>query len=102
MPIMIKSVIIRNCIMMISILAIAGLICNHPLIVTTQISNNKTTKILSQPKNIHNTTTAGDGIVHRGIVSSEDPGFLVPAPGEENQRVEILRLVPIAIMSKGR
>jgi hypothetical protein len=45
-------------------------------------------------RTVHNTTVAGDRIVHRGIAFSEVPKFLVPEPGEENQSVEILRHRP--------
>lgn len=85
---------ISNAIIMTSILVVAGLVYNNPLIVTGQFSNNETSEILLSSKSIHNTTTAGDRIVHRGIAFSEVPKFLVPDPGEENQSVEILRHRP--------
>jgi hypothetical protein len=64
------------------------------MIIFGQLSNNETSEILFSSKSIHNTTTAGDKIVHRGIAYSEVPKFLVPDPGEENQSVEILRHRP--------
>ena len=39
---------------------------------------------------MHNTTVPGDTIVHRGMISSEEPAHLVLRPGEVNHGVEIL------------
>ncbi len=64
------------------------------LTVTGQDPNNENSDIILSSKNIHNTTTIGDKIVHRGIVTSEEPMFLVPDTSEENQSVEILRHRP--------
>lgn len=52
--------------------------------------NNTTTEVISTTKNTHNTTLPGQTIVHRGIISSEEPGHLVLQPGEEQRSVEIL------------
>lgn len=41
-------------------------------------------------RNVHNTTIVGDTIVHRGIISSEEPAHLVLRPSEDNHGVEIL------------
>jgi hypothetical protein len=85
---------ISNLIIITSFLVATALVYNYPMIVSGQLSNNETSEILFSSKSIHNTTTAGDKIVHRGIASSEVPKFLVPDPGEENQSVEILRHRP--------
>jgi hypothetical protein len=79
---------------MTGILVIAGMVYNNPLVVTGQLSNNETAELLLSSRTVHNTTVAGDRIVHRGIAFSEVPKFLVPEPGEENQSVEILRHRP--------
>jgi hypothetical protein len=89
-----RNVSISNSIIMAGILVIAGMVYNNPLVVTGQLSNNETAEILLSSRNGHNTTVAGDRIVHRGIAFSEVPKFLVPEPGEENQSVEILRHRP--------
>lgn len=89
-----RNAVISNSIIMPSILVIAWLVCNNPLVVTGQLSNNETAKILFSSRSVHNTTVARDRIVHRGIAFSEVPKFLVPEPGEENQSVEILRHRP--------
>ena len=61
-----------------------------PITVTAQNTGNVTTDILTTTKNIHNTTLPGDTIVHRGIISSEEPAHLVLRSGEKNHGVEIL------------
>ncbi|MGI8832629.1 MAG: hypothetical protein ACR2IS_08335 [Nitrososphaeraceae archaeon] len=55
-----------------------------------QPMNNTTTEVISTSQNIHNTTLPGQTIVHRGIISSEEPAHFVLQPGEENHGVEIL------------
>jgi hypothetical protein len=73
---------------MASILTIGGILYANPMTVTAQNTNSST--ILTTTKNVHNTTVPGDTIVHRGIISSEEPAHLVLRPGEENHGVEIL------------
>jgi hypothetical protein len=53
-------------------------------------TNTTTTEIITTTKNIHNATFPGQTIVHRGIISSEEPAHLVLQPGEKNHGVEIL------------
>jgi hypothetical protein len=69
----------------------------NPIILEQQMSasaqpmtNNTTTSVIATTKNIRNTTLPGQTIVHRGIISSEEPAHLVLRPGEENHGVEIL------------
>lgn len=73
---------------MASILTIGGILYANPMTVTAQNMNSST--ILTTTKNVHNTTAPGDTIVHRGIISSEEPAHLVLRPDEENHGVEIL------------
>jgi hypothetical protein len=84
---MIRSDVIACGIVLGAILAIVGVLSTT---LPTTVTAQNTTDILTTTKNIHNTTLAGDTIVHRGIVSSEVPVHIVPRPGEENHAVEIL------------
>jgi len=89
---MIKSDFI-TCVMITTtalILAIGGILVVNPIPVTAQDMNNETNAFLTTTRNVHNTTVPGDTIVHRGIISSEEPSHLVLRPGEDNQGVEIL------------
>jgi hypothetical protein len=72
------------------ILANGGIFFANPMTVTAQDRNNETNAFLTTTKNVHNTTVPGDTIVHRGIISSEEPAHLVLRPGEDNHGVEIL------------
>ncbi|MGI0044521.1 MAG: hypothetical protein ACRD47_12510 [Nitrososphaeraceae archaeon] len=88
---MIRSDFIACCLVLGAILAIVGVLSTT---LPTTVTAQNTTDILTTTKNIHNTTLAGDTIVHRGIVSSEVPVHIVPRPGEENHAVEILHHRP--------
>lgn len=84
---MIRSDFIACSIVLEAILAIVGILSTTlPMTVTAQ----NTTDILTTTRDVHNTTLPGDTIVHRGIVSSEEPAHLMLRPGEENHGVEIL------------
>ena len=72
------------------ILASGGIFFASPMTVTAQDTNNETNDFLSTTRNVHNTTIVGDTIVHRGIISSEEPAHLVLRPNEDNHGVEIL------------
>ncbi len=86
---MIKSDFIACGTAVVAILLTVGLSI-VPITVTAQNTGNVTTDILTTTKNIHNTTLPGDTIVHRGIISSEEPAHLVLRSGEKNHGVEIL------------
>lgn len=72
------------------ILANGGIFFANPMTVTAQDTNNETNAFLTTTRDEHNTTVPGDTIVHRGIISSEEPAHLVLRPGEVNHGVEIL------------
>ncbi len=91
---MIKPDFTTSRMIIVVVLGMGGFSYDNLLTVTAQDPNNDNTEIIFSSKNVHNTTTIGDRIVHRGIVSSEEPTFLVPDPGEENQSVDILRHRP--------
>jgi hypothetical protein len=55
---------------------------------TTSAQN--TTGILNTTESIHNTTSPGDTIVHRGVVSSEYAAHLTLPPQDETQTARIL------------
>ena len=55
------------------------------------VTAQNTTEILTTTRDVQNTTLPGDTIVHRGIMSSEEPAHPVLPPGEENQGVNILQ-----------
>jgi len=89
---MIKSDFI-TCVMVTTtalILAHGGIFFANPMTVAAQNTNNETNAFLTTTRNVHNTTVPGDTIVHRGIISSEEPAHLVLRPGEDNHGVEIL------------
>jgi hypothetical protein len=60
-----------------------------PLQVLAQ-SNNATAATSITTNNITGLTPPRQTVVHRGIISSEEPAHLVLRPGEENHGVEIL------------
>ena len=66
-----------------------------------QDSDNSTADFLTSTKIIHNTSSAGDTIVHRGIIASEEPAHLVLGANEENHGVEILPHRPDEATYKG-
>ncbi|MGH9978194.1 MAG: hypothetical protein ACRD8Z_20545 [Nitrososphaeraceae archaeon] len=84
---MIRSDVIACGIVLGAILAIIGVLSTT---LPTTVTAQNTTDILTTTKNIHNTTLAGDTIVYRGLISSEEPAHLILRPGEENHGVEIL------------
>ena len=86
---MIKSDFIACGTAVVAILLTVGLSI-VPITVTAQNTGNVTTDILTTTKNIHNTTLPGDTILHRGIISSEEPAHLVLRSGKKNHGVEIL------------
>jgi hypothetical protein len=88
---MIKPDFMTNRMIIAIIITMGGLSYSNLLTVTDQDPHNENSDIILSSKNVHNTTTIGDKIVHRGIFTSEEPTFLVPDPAEENQSVEILR-----------
>lgn len=74
---MIKPGFITSQMIMVVVLAMGGLSYGNLLTVTAQNPDNDNTEISFSSKNVRNTTTIGDRIVHRVIVSSEEPTFLV-------------------------
>jgi hypothetical protein len=83
----IRSDFVACCIVLGAILAIVGILSTA---FTMTVTAQNTTDILNTTKNIHNTTFPGDKIVHRGIISSEEPTHLVPRPGEVAYNARIL------------
>ena len=83
---MIKPDFMTSRIIIAAIITMGGLSYSSLLTVTGQDPNNENSDIILSSKNIRNTTTIGDKIVHRGIVTSEEPMFLVPDRSEEKSK----------------
>lgn len=88
-----ESVLIIGLIGIITILG--GLISFSPVSIEKQTpaeaqSMNDTVPTVSSNRNLENMTFPGQTIVHRGIVSSEEPNHVILPPGEEPHGVSIL------------
>jgi hypothetical protein len=88
-----ESVLIIGLIGIMTILG--GLISFSPVSIEKQMpaeaqSMNDTVPTVSSNRNLENMTFPGQTIVHRGIVSSEEPNHVILPPGEEPHGVSIL------------
>jgi hypothetical protein len=88
-----ESVLIIGLIGIMTILG--GLISFSPVSIEKQMpaeaqSMNDTVPTVSSNRNVENMTFPGQTIVHRGIVSSEEPNHVILPPGEEPHGVSIL------------
>jgi hypothetical protein len=89
----------RESVLIISLIGImmilGGLISFSPVSIEKQMpaeaqSINDTVPTVSSNRNLENITFPGQTIVHRGMVSSEEPNHVILPPGEEPHAVSIL------------